>query len=182
MKTSLFIVTGNAVKFKELKHKLEQFFDCEQKVFDEPEIQGTLAEIIKHKLDRAYEVFKHPVLVDDTSVHLEALNGFPGPYAKDFWKCFSPYDTGVKFTGSRMKVANHIGLCMGKGDTIFVDGVVEGKIISPKNNDHQGKEFDIFFQVDGTDKPLIEYSTEEKNKISHRGLAMKNLIEILKKK
>jgi XTP/dITP diphosphohydrolase len=88
---------------------------------------------------------------------------------------------GIKFAGSRMKVINHVGICTGKGKMIFADGVVEGKIIAPKHNDHKGREFDLFMQVDGTDRPMLEYSTEEKNKFSHRGLAVENLLAILRK-
>lgn len=180
MKPKLFIVTGNAMKFEELSLKLGEFFDCEQRPWNEPEIQGAPEDIIKHKLARAYEVFKMPVFVDDTSVHLEALNGFPGPYMKDFWKCFSPQEMGVKFAGSRIKVVNHVGICRGEDDFIFTKGVVEGNIVAPTHNDHKGREFDLFMVVDGTDKPMLEYSTEEKNKFSHRGRAMDNLLEILK--
>src|SRR6185295_11446858 len=103
MKPKLFIVTGTDFKFKDLSYKLKDFFDCEQKIWDEPEIQGTPAEIIKHKLNTAYAKFKQPVLVDDVSVYFDALNGFPGPYMKDFFKVMSPYEMGVKFAGSRIK-------------------------------------------------------------------------------
>jgi non-canonical purine NTP pyrophosphatase (RdgB/HAM1 family) len=181
MKPKLLIVTGNAMKFKELSNGLAEFFDCEQRKLDEPEIQGTPEEIIKHKLKVAYEKFQQPVFVDDTSVHFEALNGFPGPYAKDFWKCFPPYEAGVKFAGTRMKVVNHIGLCLSEDKIILADGVAEGWVVMPKSPHHDGREFDLFFQVDGTDKPMLTYSIEEKNKFSHRGKAMKNLMKILAK-
>jgi inosine triphosphate pyrophosphatase len=181
MKPKLFIVTGNLMKFRELSAKLGEFFECEQKTLDEPEIQGKPQEIIKHKLKLAYQKLKHPVLVDDTSLHIEELNGFPGPYIKDFWQCFTPQEMGTKFAGSRMKVINHIGLSRGENDIILAEGSVEGKIIAPKDNNHEGREFDLFFQVDGTDKVMMEFPTEEKNKFSHRGKALDNLIEILKK-
>jgi len=181
MKSKLFIVTGNPVKFEELSSKLSKFFDCKQKVLNEPEIQGEPEDILKYKLKKAYEVFKQPVLVDDTSVHLEALNGFPGPYMKDFWKCFSPQEMGKKFAGSRIKIVNYIGLKRGDDDIILTEGVVEGSIIAPKHNNHHGREFDLFVQVDGMDKVMLEYPTEEKNKFSHRGKAMKNLFKILEK-
>lgn len=181
MKPKLFIVTSNAVKFKELSTGLGEFFDCEQKVFDEPEIQGRPDEIIKHKIKQAYKKFHQPVLVDDTSVHLEELNGFPGPYMKDFWECFTPFETGVKFAGSRIKVVCRLGLCRSTDDLILVEGVINGEIIKPKSTDHKGRQFDLFVKADGTDRVLLEFSHEEKNKFSHRGLAMKNLLEILKK-
>jgi non-canonical purine NTP pyrophosphatase (RdgB/HAM1 family) len=177
----LLIVTGNAMKYQELASGLSEFFVCEQVKIDEPEIQGTSEEIIKYKIKKAYEKFKCSVLVDDTSVHFESLNGFPGPYAKDFWKCIPSYEAGLRYAGTRIKIINHIGLCKEDGEMVLVDGVIEGDIVKPKNNDIQGREFDIFLQADGTDRPMIEYSVEEKNKFSHRGKAMKNLIALLKK-
>ncbi len=181
MKPKLLIVTGNKIKFEELSSGLKDFFECEQQILNEPEIQGTPEEIIKHKLVVAYKQFGGNIFVDDTSVHLNELNGFPGPYMKDFWKCFTPEQMGQKFAGSRMKIVNHVGLCRGEDNFIFTKGEVAGEIISPTHNDHKGREFDLFFKVDGTDKVMLEYSTEEKNEFSHRGLAMKNLIEILEK-
>ncbi|GEM_PF-2684969 len=182
MKPKLFIVTGSTFKFGDLAFKLSGFFDCEQKIWDEPEIQGDPEEILKHKLKRAYEIYKHPVLVDDVSVNIGELNGFPGPYMKDFWKCFTPYEMGVKFAGSRVSATCYLGLCRGGGDDIVIaEGTHSGKIIAPTHNDHQGRDFELFVQLDGTDKVMLELSDEERNEFSHRGLAMRNLLEILKK-
>ncbi len=181
MKQKLLIVTSNPMKFRELGSRLGEFFDCEMVSFDEPEIQGTAEEISLHKMKRAYEVFKQPVLVDDTSVHLGDLNGFPGPYMKDMFKYMSPYEIGIKFAGSTMKAVCRLGLMRGEDDFIVAEGVINGTVIPPKNNDFKDRHFDLFLQLDGTNKPLIEFSDEEKNKISHRGKAMDNLIELVKK-
>lgn len=181
MKPKLYIVTGNTMKFKELSGELQDFFDCEQREVDEPEIQGTPEEIIRHKALRAYEVCKGGVLVDDATLELSDLSGFPGPYVKDFFECFPPYELGIKFEGSKFKSSCWLGLCRAPGDVLIVEGSITGKIIKPKREDHQGRWFDLCTQVDGTDKPLIEFSHEEKNKFSHRGRAMKKLIVILQK-
>jgi inosine triphosphate pyrophosphatase len=182
MKPKLLIVTGNNMKFKEESARFSEFFDCVQERWDEPEIQGTPEEIITHKLHNAYNKFKQPVLVEDTSVALSELNGFPGPYIKDFFKSFPPYEMGMKFAGTRMKASAWFGFYDGKGEPVIVESSVEGNIVKPKTQDHQNRWFDLCFQVDGTDKPMIEFSHEEKNKFSHRGKAMDKLIEILGKK
>lgn len=182
MKPKLFIVTGSAFKFQDLSAKLSEFFDCEKKPWDEPEIQGEPEDIIRHKLTRAYEIYQHPVLVDDVSVNMEALNGFPGPYQKDFWKCFTPQEMGVKFAGSRISATCRLGLCRGEENVIIAEGTFHGKIVKPKDNDHKGREFELFVVLDGMDKVMLEYKPEEYYEFSHRGLAMKNLLEILKKK
>lgn len=180
MKSKLLIVTSNPMKFKELSSKLNEFFDCEQAIFDEPEIQGTSEEILNHKVKRAYEVFKQPLLVDDVSVHFDELGGFPGPYMKDFFKHMTPYEIGNKFAGSRIKTVCRLALCHGEGNTVVAEGIMCGDIVTPLQKDHGERHFDLFTMVDGTDRPLIEFSAEEKNKISHRGRAMEKLLEILK--
>ena len=127
MKPKLFIVTGSSFKFGDLSAKLSDFFDCEQKIWDGHEIQGDPEEIIRHKLKTVYKIFKHPVLVDDVSVNIEELRGFPGPYMKDFWKCFTPYEMGQKFAGSRVSATCRLGLCRGEGDIIIAEGHIVGK-------------------------------------------------------
>jgi len=181
MKPKLFIVTSSSLKFKELSLGLSEFFDCEQKTLDEPEIQGKPEAILRYKLTRAYLAFQNPVLVDDVSVDIEELGGFPGPYMKDFWKCLSPYEMGVKFAGSSINATCRLGLCRGEGDIVVAESTFHGKIVTPKDKDHKERWFELFVQLDGMDRLMIEYSIEEKNKFSHRGLAMKNLIKILKR-
>ncbi|HEY4494412.1 MAG TPA: non-canonical purine NTP pyrophosphatase [Candidatus Paceibacterota bacterium] len=180
MKPKLLIVTGSPFKFEDLSLRLSEYFECEQREWNEPEIQGTPEEIIIHKLQTAYKKFKEPVLVDDVSVSIADLNGFPGPYMKDFWKCFTPYEMGHKFAGSRISATCYLGLCRREGDYTIADGTFEGTIIAPKDKDHKGRQFELFVVLDGTDKPMLEYSVEEKNIIGHRGKAMKKLLEILK--
>ncbi len=180
MKPKLYIVTGNPMKFNELSLPLSEFFDCEQRHWDEPEIQGTSEEILKHKLINAYKKFNHPVLVDDGSFHFYDLGGFPGPYIKYFIEALPLYDMGVKFAGTRAKVVCWLGLAFNENDMFIIDGVVEGDVVKPKNKDDQSRYFDLFFQVDGTDKPMIEYSIQEKNTFSHRGVAMKKLLDALR--
>lgn len=181
MKEKLIIVTGNSLKFKELSLELNKLFLCEQRVLpDYFEIQGTPAEIINHKLKAAYAYFKEPVLVDDTSLHFEELGGFPGPYIKDFIKHLPVYKMGVKFAGTRVKVSCWLGFYDGVKEVI-VSGTINGSVEMPEDIDPGLREFDLFVKIDGTDKVMLHLTTEEKNKISHRGLAIKNLIKELQK-
>ncbi len=54
-------------------------------------------------------------------------------------------------------------------------------IVAPKNNDHKGRDFELFIKLDGTDKVMLEMLDEDRNKHSHRGEAIRNLLEILEK-
>ncbi len=179
MKPKLAIVTGNTLKFRELSLKLGEFFDCEQKQVDGYEIQGKPEDILRHKLAHAFEVLQEPVLVDDTSVHFSALNGFPGPYIRDFFSAFKPFEMGEKFAGSRIEVVCRLGLMRGANDVIIGEGRINGDVVKPKVQDDNGREFDLFVQIDGTDRPMIEFSAEEKNKFSHRGRALDDLLHKL---
>ncbi len=180
MKQKLAIVTGNPLKFRELEVFLKDYFGCEQiKISDGYEIQGTPEEIITHKLNHAYDKIGMPVLVDDTSLHFEILGGFPGPYAKGFFECLTPYEMGKRFAGSKIEAICRLGIMYDKDDVLIGQGSVKGVIIEPKDNNHGGREFDIFLLPEGMDKPMIEFSPEEKNKFSHRGNALRDLIEKL---
>ena len=182
MKPKLFIVTGTKFKFDDLAYKLKDYFDCEQKIWDEHEIQGSPEEIIKDKLKKAYKKFGGAVLVDDVSVYIDALNGFPGPYMKDFLKAMEPYEMGHKFAGSRIKAVCRLGLMQGEDDLVIAKGEFEGVIVAPKSKDHKGRFFELFVKLDGTDKAMLDLTDEERNKYSHRGQAIQNLLKIFKTK
>jgi inosine triphosphate pyrophosphatase len=181
-KPKLIIVTGNTLKFEQLSYGLSEYFDCEQGIFRTYEIQGTPEEIIKDKLTRSFEYFQKPVLVDDTSLHFDYLNGFPGSYIRDFLRCISAYDMGKKFVGSRMKVVARLGIAMNADDFLISEGVVQGLVVDPQIIDPGAREFDVFFQPDGLDQPLINFSPTDVLSYSHRGLALENLISLLNKK
>jgi inosine triphosphate pyrophosphatase len=180
IKPTLTIVTGNELKFAQLAHSFDEYFDCKQGIFKTYEIQGKDEDILKDKMVRAHEYFHTPILVEDTSVQFEELNGFPGPYIRDFLRCMSAYDMGKKFKGSRMKVISRLGFMKDGGLSIIGEGSAEGLVVDPKIKDPGIREFDVFFQPDGLDRPLIEFNMEDTLKYSHRGNAVDNLLEKLK--
>lgn len=181
MKSKLVIVTGNSLKFKQLSLALHDYFECEQRDLpDYKEIQGTADEIREHKLDAAYTAFGVPVLVDDVSLHMDLLGGFPGPYIRYFLDAMPPHIMGKTFAGERVRVVCRLGIRMKNGDDILAEGSFMGKFIAPANGIEHRWNFDICVQIDGTDKPMNEFSTEEINKISHRGRAVQDLLLKLK--
>ena len=76
-------ITGNANKAKYLKRLLGvELEHCE---LDLDEIQSADPKVvIEHKVKQAYEALKVPVLVEDTSLSFNALDGLPGPFVKFF--------------------------------------------------------------------------------------------------
>jgi non-canonical purine NTP pyrophosphatase (RdgB/HAM1 family) len=85
MKEIIF-ATGNSGKIATLKshmkiHGLD--FTVVQKPLDLIEPQAaTAAEVASVKARQAFDLLQKPVLVDDSSFHISALGGFPGPYVK----------------------------------------------------------------------------------------------------
>ena len=172
----LYIVTTNNNKYKELSLVFENHFQCEQKVLEIVEIQGTPEAIINDKLQKAYQQFQAPVLVDDVSAGLEYLGWeFPGPYVKPMLQNNSVQHLADLFEGSGVVGHCRLGLQVDATMKLVVCGELRGKIVQPRGDRKFG--FDPIFEVEGTGKTLAEMSLEEKNVISHRGKA----IEFLKK-
>lgn len=80
------VVSGNTFKRKEYESAFGQA-RVEFLSYEFVEIQGTVEEIVQHKLDQLKEVDVEVVMVDDTALELVALDGFPGPYVKSLFQC-----------------------------------------------------------------------------------------------
>ena len=63
--------------------------------------------------------------------------------------------------------------------TLYFTGIINGKIIDKKIGDN-GFGYDPIFVADNYTKTFAELTIEEKSTISHRGIAVKQLIEFLK--
>ncbi|KAJ5297541.1 hypothetical protein N7508_007790 [Penicillium antarcticum] len=79
MKSCMF-VTGNPNKVIEVNAILGGAIPVQPLTLDFPEIQGTLEEIAADKCRRAAEIVNGPVLVEDSALEFNAMNGLPGPY------------------------------------------------------------------------------------------------------
>lgn len=84
MSRTLSFVTGNAKKLEEVRAILGQSFPykVESIKIDLPELQGEIDEISIEKAKEAARRVRGPVVVEDTSLCFNALNGLPGPYIK----------------------------------------------------------------------------------------------------
>ncbi len=82
MKDAVFI-TGNAHKAKYFSELVG--VDIPHKKVDVHEIQSLDAEeVVIAKAKAAYEILKKPVIIEDTSLVITAMNGLPGPFIKWF--------------------------------------------------------------------------------------------------
>jgi len=179
--STLYFITGNKNKFDEAQTILGDI-SLEQLDIDLPEIQEIDAHaVVRAKLEAALDHHSGPFIVDDVSVRCEALNGLPGPMIKWFLKSFSLGELhGLldKLGNTNTEVSLLIGYAHNRGDIHFFEGVVRGEIVAPR-----GESFgwDPIFLPEGSDKTYGEMSYEEKNKMSHRRLALNKLKEFLEK-
>jgi len=141
---------------------------------DLPEYRSEdVGEIARGKAQYAYAQLKSPLIVDDTGFFIDALHGFPGPYAAYVLKSIG--NTGIlKLMAGVPEVDRHarfitaIAFANAGGIHVF-KGTIEGMISSaPRGNEGFG--YDPIFDTGG--KTLAEIPLEEKNRISHRARAL----------
>jgi XTP/dITP diphosphohydrolase len=177
----VFFATGNIHKFFEAREALSRFniVVCMLKV-KENEIQSnSLAEIAKHSATEAFKKYNIPILVEDSGLFIETLNGFPGPYASYIYKTLG--NNGIikimKNIKNRTAVfRSSIAFCYNKKhEPELFEGKIFGKIVLEiiHSNTSTGFGFDPIFQPKGSSKVFSLMSISEKNFFSHRAMAFR---------
>lgn len=174
----LYFITGNKNKFSEVKAILP---DVEQMDIDLPEMQETDPHaIIRAKLQEAFNHAQGEFIVEDTSLYLDGLNGLPGPLIKWFLKAIGIEglaNMAEKLGNDRATAKTMIGYAKNSDDIQFFEGVVHGKIVRPQGETGFG--WDPIFLPDGHEKTFANMSSEEKNQISMRRMAVNALKKYL---
>lgn len=172
----IFYVTSNDGKFLEAKAMLPEL----KKLPLELEEMQSLdpIEIAKQKaLTAMKKTEKRNLIVDDVSLYLEAFDyKLPGPLIK--WFLLSVGSNGISDIAERFKKFGALAVCTlcyvdKNGKTKIFTGKVKGKIVNTEKNSN--KSWDYVFLPNGNEKTFAEMSLNEKNLISHRGLAIKKL-------
>jgi non-canonical purine NTP pyrophosphatase (RdgB/HAM1 family) len=174
----LIFVTGNKGKFAEAKLIIPEL---EQLDIDLMELQEIDPEaIIKHKLKEAAKTIQGNLVVEDTSLYLDCLNGLPGPLIKWFMKTIGNaglVSISESFKNNRAVAKVIIGLGKVDGSVEFFEGLVSGKIVRPEGKNGFG--WDPVFQPDGWNKTFAQMTPAEKNKISMRRIVFQKLKDYL---
>ncbi|MFR4987258.1 MAG: XTP/dITP diphosphatase [Lachnospirales bacterium] len=130
------------------------------------------------------------VLADDSGLEIDYLDGEPGVYSARYMGEDTPYeikndkildilkDVEEEKRGARF--VSVIALAIPQKEPITTKGTIEG-IIGYEIKGENGFGYDPIFYIPELKMTAAELSIEEKNKISHRGKALKQMKKILEK-
>ncbi len=144
------------------------------------EIQSdSLREIAVYAVRHVYNVVKSPVVVEDSGLFIEALNGFPGPYSSYVYKTIGLKGILKLMEGMGNRVARFVAvvaLAISDKEIYVFEGVVEG-YIAHEIRGSRGFGYDPIFIPFNHSKTFAEMDRNEKNMYSHRGKAFRALGE-----
>jgi inosine triphosphate pyrophosphatase len=175
---SFTLVTGNEHKLSEYKRLLPKDVDFSNVSVDLEEIQSFDSKaIVEHKVRQAFAMLNKPVIVEDVSAGLHALNGLPGPFIKFFEQRLGKDALYQLVAGdASATVSCTIGYYDGS-KLLFFEGKVDGMIV-PAIGDN-GFGFDFCFKPNGQQKTFAQMEPAAKDSLSHRHLAVQELLKKL---
>lgn len=177
----LVFITGNRGKFAEISAIIP---NLEMLNLDLDEIQGLDPQIIiEHKLAQAAANHASAMIVEDTSLIFNCLNGLPGTNIKWFEKCLSNSELAslvARYDDHSAIARSTIGYRDKTGKLSFFVGEATGTIVSPRGAINAFG-WNNIFQPDGHSQTFAEMTIAEKNAVSMRGLAAHKLAVHLQK-
>jgi XTP/dITP diphosphohydrolase len=127
-------------------------------------------------------VLGFPALADDSGLMVEALGGIPGVHSARYaGEKATDEDNNQKLLKAMKGVANRnatfncvITIAVPSGPALTYEGVCHGEIAHELKGKN-GFGYDPIFYYPPLEKTFAQMSSEEKNRISHRGIAMAGL-------
>ena len=193
--TRIIFATGNAHKMEEIREILRDL-PCELLSMKEAGIEcdivedgQTFAENAMIKAKAVCEASGCVTLADDSGLCVDYLDGAPGVWSARFAGEDSDDETnnqkllrlmdGVPEEQRTARFVCVITLVYPDGTSVVARGECHGRILTVPQGEN-GFGYDPLFVADGMDKSFAEISQGEKNRISHRALALNKLDSILK--
>ena len=156
------------------------------KVEEPDEIGRNFIENAKIKSLFGYKKFGIPCFADDSGICISALNNKPGVFSKRFLNKFKNKKEAFKYILQKViekkdrKAFFKTSICLtlDQGQYIIFEGKIAGNIsLKPKGVNGFG--YDPLFVPEGYFKTFSEMNIIKKNKISHRSIAIKKLINFI---
>jgi XTP/dITP diphosphohydrolase len=179
------------------KHKIREISDIISNNFtiigltdvniteDIPEEADTLADNALFKARYVHERTGMNVFADDTGLEVEALGGEPGVYSARYAGEGKSFDDNINKLLNRLEGVEErkarfrtvIALIFENREYMF-EGTVEGEILRERKGTG-GFGYDPVFRAAGYNQTFAEMPLTEKNRISHRAVAMRKLLNFL---
>lgn len=189
---TICFATNNKKKIEEVKAVLKgkdiiiqslEEIGCKEEL---PETGNTLEANALQKAQYIYDHFGVDCFADDTGLEVNALEGAPGVYSGRFAGEPRSDERNIQLLLEQMdgrknreaRFRTIIALILG-GKKYQFEGVAKGSIVEIRSGE-KGFGYDPVFLPEGDLRTFAEFSTEEKNRISHRGKAVRELINFLK--
>jgi XTP/dITP diphosphohydrolase len=176
----IFFATGNFHKFDEARKILAKYSIAAAMLRAKNlEIQSdNIKEIAEASVLDAYSSCHLPVVVEDAGLFIEALKGFPGPYAAYVYKTISNPGILKLMTNVKNRKATFRSSIAYYDETLtakLFEGEAKGEIIHDERwgTGKSGFGFDPIFSPSGSQKTFAEMPIEEKNGFSHRADAFR---------
>ncbi|GGH33764.1 XTP/dITP diphosphatase [Paenibacillus segetis] len=203
--TAIIVATRNQGKVKEFAHALEFMGKPVRSMYDYPEVPEvvedgeTFADNARKKAKTVGDLLGQPVLADDSGLCVDKLDGAPGVYSARYaGEGATDEENNVKLLQeleelqqgedteqpllSTGRFVCHLALYNpADGQFIEASGSVEGWITSQPSGGG-GFGYDPLFYLPTYEKTMAELTMEEKQAISHRGAALRELAEKLNKR
>ncbi|HRZ97686.1 MAG TPA: non-canonical purine NTP diphosphatase [Paludibacter sp.] len=190
MKKIVF-ATNNQHKLLEVRavvgNEIEIISLAELNCFDDiAETGNTLEENALIKAKYINEKFGLDCMADDTGLEVEALGGEPGVFSARYAGEEQNSKNNMEKLLHNLKDINNRNACfrtviafIENSEIKYFDGIIKGEIIREPRG-IAGFGYDPVFVPDGYSQTFAELGAEEKNRISHRALAVKKLADYLK--
>jgi XTP/dITP diphosphohydrolase len=184
----IFFATGNFHKFNEARMILSEYNIAAGMLrVKNLEIQSdSLVEIAQASVIDAFNRCHLPVIVEDAGLFVDALKGFPGPYAAYAYKTIS--NPGLlklmeNVENREATFRSAIAYYDGRSKPVCFVGEATGKIANDERwgTGKSGFGFDPVFIPSGSSKTFAEMTLEEKNGFSHRADAFHKFAKWYKK-
>ena len=186
----LVFATNNKHKIEEVQHLLKKNvqllslhdISCNEEL---SETGNTLEENARQKARYVYEKYGKNCFADDTGLEIEALNGRPGVLSARYGGEEKNADKNINKVLSEMKNIKNRNAYFKTFIVLIINRIeylFEGKINGTISYGIKGKKgfgYDPIFIPEGLDISFAEMTMEEKNKISHRAVAVKKLVAFL---
>ena len=186
----LVFATNNLNKLKEVQEMLPNSIELlslkDINCFNEiEETETTLEGNASLKADYITNKFGFNCFADDTGLEVESLNGKPGVYSARFAGEPANSENNMQKLlidlkdKSNRKAQFRTVVALNINDKKFIfEGICKGEILKTKQGE-KGFGYDPIFKPENFNESFAEMISEEKNTISHRGIAVQKLVKFL---